>query len=318
MTASKYNIALKCALCLQFLLLIAIGNAQQNPFPPNLSLPEARRGFHTQLAPQKEPKEPLERAPAALFRTVKYPSAAGELAAYLSPNPGDRVKHPAILWITGGDCNSIGNVWSPKARSNDQTAAAYLKAGIVMMFPSLRGGNTNPGVKEGFLGEVDDVLAAADYLAKQPYVDPKRIYLGGHSTGGTLAMLVAECSTRFRAVFAFGPVADVGMYGEDSGFLPFKVSDRKEVVLRSPYYWLSSIRSPVWVIEGADGNISSLWVMRKAPHTPTTSFIEIKDVDHFGTLAPTNSLLAKKILQDTGEKSRISLSTDEVNRLFTH
>ena len=33
-----------------------------------------------------------------------------------------------------------------------------------MMFPSLRGGNNNPGSKEGFFGEVDDVLAAADLL----------------------------------------------------------------------------------------------------------------------------------------------------------
>ena len=37
------------------------------------------------------------------------------------------------------------------------------------------------------------------FLAAQPYVDPARIYLGGHSTGGTLALLVAECSETFRA-----------------------------------------------------------------------------------------------------------------------
>ena len=66
-----------------------------------------------------------------------------------------------------------------------------------MMFPSLRGGNDNPGNKEGFLGEVDDVLAAADFLSKQEFVDPNRIYLGGHSTGGTLVLLVAACSNKF-------------------------------------------------------------------------------------------------------------------------
>ena len=70
--------------------------------------------------------------------------------------------------------------------------AAYRRAGIVMMYPSLRGGNDNPGRREGFLGEVDDILAAAEYLARESYVDPGRIYLGGHSTGGTLAMLAAE------------------------------------------------------------------------------------------------------------------------------
>src|SRR5436305_14755455 len=109
-----------------------------------------------------------------------------------------------------------------------------------MMFPSLRGGNDNPGQKEGFLGEVDDVLAARDFLEKQPYVDPKRIYLGGHSTGGTLALLVAECSDRFRAVFAFGPIDDVAGYGRNSVFLPFDLSDPREINVRSPIYWLDS------------------------------------------------------------------------------
>lgn len=86
------------------------------------------------------------------------------------------------------------------------------------MSPSLRGGNTNPGVKEGFLGEVDDVLAAANYFEKQKYVDPKRIYLGGHSTGGTLVLLVSEGSPRFRAVFSFGPAGDVsGWRGRSQG-----------------------------------------------------------------------------------------------------
>jgi len=318
MVASKQNLALTIAISLLCFFVSAGSRAQQNPFSRAGSLKEARRGFHTHLVPQKERKQPVDRAPAALFRMIKYPSSVGELAAYLTPDPKDGAKHPAIIWITGGDCNSIGDVWSPAPRSNDQTAAAYRKAGIVMMFPSLRGGNTNPGIKEGFLGEVDDVLAAADYLAKQPYVDSNRIYLGGHSTGGTLAMLVAECSSRFRGVFAFGPAADVGMYGEESGFLPFNVSDRKEIVLRSPYYWLSSIHSPVWVLEGSEGNQSSLRLMQKAPHPASVSFIEIAGIGHFATLAPTNPLIARKIVQDTGAKSQLSLSAAEVNSLFKH
>lgn len=45
------------------------------------------------------------------------------------------------------------------APSNDQSASAFRTKGIPMMFPSLRGGNDNPGVQESFFGEVDDVLA---------------------------------------------------------------------------------------------------------------------------------------------------------------
>jgi dipeptidyl aminopeptidase/acylaminoacyl peptidase len=198
------------------------------------SLVEARRGFKTRLIPQATKRMPVDVAPAHLFQIVKYPSAAGNLAAYLTPDPRDGKKHPAIIWITGGDCNSIGECWESARPDNDQTASAFRQAGIIMMFPSLRGGNENPGTKEGFLGEVDDVLAAADFLSKQPHVDPQRIYLGGHSTGGTLVLLTAECSDRFRAVFSFGPADDVAGYGLDSEYLPFDTSNAKELELRSP------------------------------------------------------------------------------------
>ena len=33
-----------------------------------------------------------------------------------------------------------------------------------MMFPSHRGGIDNPGQREGFFGEVDDILAALPYV----------------------------------------------------------------------------------------------------------------------------------------------------------
>ena len=180
-----------------------------------------------------------------------------------------------------------------------------------MMFPSLRGGNDNPGRREGFLGEVDDVLAAADYLAKQPYVDPGRIYLGGHSTGGTLAMLVAEMSDRFRAVFAFGPVGDVRGYGGD--FVYHQPGDPRESLLRSPGYWLDSVRTPLFVIEGTGGNIDALQDMKKLSANPMIRFVAVPGVDHFVVLAPANEVIAAKILADTGQTASNSLSEQELN-----
>ena len=53
-----------------------------------------------------------------------------------------------------------------------------------MMYPSLRGGNQNPGHVEGLYGEVEDLLAAYDHLAAKDYVDPNRIYVTGLSMGG--------------------------------------------------------------------------------------------------------------------------------------
>ena len=279
----------------------------------DLSLDEARRGFVTKAADPRAAGEPPPEPPTGVFRLVRYRSPAGNLAAYLTPNPGDGKKHPAIIWITGGDCNAIGEVWEDAPRDNDQTAAAYRKAGIVMMFPSLRGGNDNPGRHEGFFGEVDDVLAAADDLAHQDYVDPGRIYLGGHSTGGTLVMLVAESTDRFRAVFAFGPAEDVRGYPDE--FLPFETSDPKEIELRSPGLWLKSVRSPLFVFEGTDepGNLGSLKSMARASKNPLIGFFAVKGVNHFSILAPTNELIATEILRDHGPTTNLAFSERELS-----
>lgn len=281
----------------------------------NLSLLESRRGFKTTLRPENRVREPVAEPPAEVFSKVFYETPAGRLAAYLTPDPRDGAKHPAIVWITGGDCNSISDVWSDAPSSNDQTAAAFRKAGIVLMFPSLRGGNDNPGIKEGFLGEVDDVGAAADYLAKQGYVDANRIYLGGHSTGGTLVLLVAECNPHFRAVFSFGPAADVSGYPAE--FLPFDTSNRREIELRSPWPWLGSIKSPVFVIEGTvDSNLDSLQAMARNSTNPQAHFLEVQGADHFSVLAPVCAVLAQKVLNDNGNAGSLSVSSQELTEAF--
>lgn len=274
------------------------------------SLKEARAGFRSQLIRRDPAREPLTFAPSRIFRTVMYAAPAGKLAAFVTPDPGDGRKHPAIVWITGGDCNTLGDVWSPAPADNDQTAAQYRDAGIVMMFPSLRGGNENPGEKEGFLGEVDDVIAAADYLARLDYVDADRIYLGGHSTGGTLVLLVAESTDRFRAVFSFGPVDDVAGYGEE--YLPFDRRQPGELELRSPGRWLASVASPTFVFEGTErGNLDALRAMQQANGNGRIQFLPVEGVDHFSVLAPMNRLIARKILADVGPAPSLTFTESE-------
>ena len=274
------------------------------------SLAEARRGFKTSIVGESSSHLPPDQPPAGIFELIRYDSPVGKLSAYLTPDPGNGKKLPAIIWITGGDCNSISSVWEPAPIDNDQTAAAYRNAGIVMMYPSLRGGNDNPGHTEYFLGEVDDVLAAADHLANQSYVDPKRIYLGGHSTGGTLVLLAAECSDRFRAVFSFGPVNDVREYGEF--FAPLKSASKEELRLRSPGGWLASIQSPTFLIEGAQsGNAIDLAAMAAACKNPKIQFFIINGGTHFDILAPTNALIAERILEDNGSNFNMTFTKDE-------
>lgn len=259
------------------------------------SLREAREGFVTKIVSSGEPFGAPDLPPPGVFELIKYQSPVGSLAAYVTPDPGDGKRHPAVVWITGGDNNSIGDVWSPSDRSNDQSASAFRAAGIVMMFPSQRGGNDNPGRREGFYGEVDDILAATDHLASLPYVDPERIYLGGHSTGGTMAMLVAECSDRYRAIFSLGPVAAVSHYGGD--YLYCDPNDENEIALRSPLFWLNSVKTPLYVFEGADGgNWDSIRMMADENTNPLVQFFQIPRLDHFSVIAPVTEMLAEQII----------------------
>jgi acetyl esterase/lipase len=263
------------------------------------SLAEARRGFVTSLAHKEQTGFPVPTPPASELKLVHYRSRVGKLPAYLSTIPDDGQNHPAIIWLTGGFSNSISEAaWETALPENDQSARIFRKAGVVTLYPSLRGGNENPGFHETFLGEVDDVLAAADFLAAQPGID--RIYLGGHSTGGTLALLVAETSPRFRAVFSFGPVDDVSGYGSEN--LKFNTADPRELRLRNPIHWLHGIKSPTWVIEGEGnpGNISSLRKLNASNRNPLVQFLPVTGKNHFSVIAPFSRSIAGQILKDTG------------------
>ncbi|MHC4597956.1 MAG: alpha/beta hydrolase family protein, partial [Planctomycetota bacterium] len=130
------------------------------------TLMEARRGFKTKLVRRVREPKPLEPPPPKLFSLVRYNTPIGRMAAYLSKPPSPGKKHPAIIWITGGfPPGGIGSsAWEPVSPHNDQSAKAYRLAGVVMMYPTVRGSFGNPGHQETFLGEVDDVVAALEYL----------------------------------------------------------------------------------------------------------------------------------------------------------
>lgn len=283
-------------------------------FPPltqaqeEMSFRKMREGYRTKLL--GAPDTP----PSKVFSLIKYRTAVGDMSAYVTPDPGDGKKHPIILWLVGGFSNSIGgHLWEDADSSNDQTAAAYRKAGMLMMFPSLRGGNDNPGKVEVCCGEVDDVIAAARHAAALPYVDPTRIYLGGHSTGGTLALLVAGSTDGFRAVISYGPAHSVAGYGAEN--LPFNPEDKNELIVRAPIVCLPGVKSPTFVLEGTnDGNLDSLRKMAETTKNPSLHFYEVPGATHFNILAPFNALFAEKLLKDSGQKCEITLTKEEVEK----
>jgi pimeloyl-ACP methyl ester carboxylesterase len=273
---------------------------------------QARHGFQTTVALHDEHPLPLPQPPAELFVRSDYKNPQNyPTPGFVSPDPGDGRRHAAIIWLTGGDSNSLSDFWTPGPDQNDQSAHAFREAGLIMAFPTLRGGNGQPSAKEVLLGEVDDVLAVARQLAKLSYVDPDRIYLGGHSTGGTLALLTAELETPFKAVFALGPVARVERYPTSMFGVDFSQIDPMESKLRSPIHWLDGIAQPTFIIEGAEepGNLAELEILCAANHNPLVRCIRVPGADHFSAIRPVTQLIAGKLAKDSD--TALSLTAEE-------
>lgn len=241
------------------------------------------------------PVKAMPAPPAQLFVPMSYRSGNLELKAFVTPNPGDGKKLPLMVWLTGGDTNSLDDFWTEGAQANDQSASAFRKAGMAMMFPTLRGGNDNPGQREYFWGEVQDVAAAILKAAQLPYVDPTRIYLGGHSTGATLALLTATAGLPVQGVFAFGPVDEIGGYDWPVKWALISADEKR---LRSPIHWMHAIKSPTWIIEGSrqPSNSNSLDTLCSARKSDQVHCVSVQGVDHFSVLQPMTRKIASQLV----------------------
>jgi len=276
------------------------------------TLPGLRKALKTTVGEGQRDDTPAPEPPAGVLEKVFYDAPLGRNVAYVTPVRPGGARGPAIVWIVGGFGFGIdGGVWEDAPRENDQTAAVFRKAGIAQLFPALRGASQNPGHHECFLGEVDDILAATDLLAKRPDVDPARIYLGGHSTGGTMVLLAAESTSRYRAVFAFGPVGDIRQYGSAS-CLPAGVS-AAEAKARAPMDFLSEIVSPTFIIEGMkSGNGGVFPYLRRKAGKADIHFVEVAGGTHFTTLRPGSEVIVKAILADTGPRPSLDITADAI------
>lgn len=203
------------------------------------------------------------RAPAGL-ELVRYRAPLGENAAYITPVARDRGRRPAVIWLPDRLDNSIDErLWLPRNAPMARHLAALCEADLAVMVPSLRGGNLNAGLKEGMLGEVDDVIAAARYLASRPDVDGKRIYLAGYRAGATLALLTAGSERkRFDGVFAIQPAIDATDYRRESAVYDFR--DPAQIRARYVPAAVEEIDCPVHIIAGTRRGDRAIETIRRA------------------------------------------------------
>ncbi len=307
------------------LLICATGTAayfaKARPQPGGETLTEARAAYSPNWRESTyEPDSPIPEPTGSDYVLTKYESDAGELVSLITPDPGDESRHPAVLWAHGGFGGLDPSYWAEQPATNDQTPQAFVDAGFVVMLPAWRGENDNPGRFEMFLGEVDDAVAAIDHLRSLRYVDPDRIYMVGHSSGGTLTLLTAMSTDKLRAAFSFGATWDMSELSGSpwEAIFPFEPSNEQALRVRSPFHFLPQLKTPTWDIEGAraanDRRLEALLIAGKHG-VPLRTFV-IQGGDHFDILRPATELLARKLMADTGEKLEVELTKEELQAAF--
>jgi dienelactone hydrolase len=243
---------------------------------------QARKNFQTKLVRQAAAPQGWQReVPPAGVSEINYTSGNLALKAWVNQPPANDVRRPAVLFLHGGFAFGADD-W-------DQ-AQPFRDAGFVVMIPMLRGENGLPGVYSMFYNEVDDVLAAAETLAQQPGVDGNRLYVAGHSVGGTMALLSAMTSSRFRAAASFSGSADqVAWARGQPEVVPFDPADQREFQMRSPLAYPRSFKCPVRLYYGNEEFLFSLSTPKLA-QAATAANLDVQAMqvpgDHMSAVEP--------------------------------
>ena len=292
------------------------------------TLEEAHKNFKTKIVDGQKTEFILDGKPGippknSKFSLVNYPSKLGEMPMYITAKENNGKKYPAIIYLNGG-FGGIGDSefgWDEESpKNNYQGEDAFKRDDFVLAIPSVRGENSNPGKYEMFYGEIEDLEEARKYVASLPYVDLNRIYLVGHSTGGTKAVLLSEYSKGFRAVFAMGAATELmslEKYDYAGMNPPFDRTNPREIAVRSSLRYMRSITAPTFHFEGKDDSQPVYRVMQKVAdkyQLPFKSY-EITGGNHFNIIYPLTTMIAQKILTDTGAKTNIQFTAEDLEKI---
>jgi len=196
---------------------------------------------------------------------VHYPSTDGKWTisafVYMPYNLPHQAEHPAIVFVHGGPSAQTTNTFN-------RFVQYVANQGYIVIAPNYRG-STGYGkeFKQANLfdmggGDLQDVIAAADWIKQTGYVDPKKLILMGGSYGGYLTMMGV---TKAPDVWAAGvPIVPfVNWFTEIQNEDPvLRESDlatmgdpEKNKALyedRSPINFVDRIKAPLYLLAGGN------------------------------------------------------------------
>lgn len=208
---------------------------------------------------------------AAPRRAPETPRSAGE-------------RSPAVMLLHSGTALTAEHLaW----------AAPFVDAGMVVLLPTWRGENGNPGEHELLAGEVGDAMAAARWLAAQPDVDVDQLAVFGVAEGGALAALLAlDPEAPFTSIAAVSGVTSTTTFArwqrDRAAPLPFDPRDPVEQRRRALVPNAAELAHPLVLYLGrddVDGTVDARRVQARAP-----KLVTLVDVPGDATTAVTPAL----------------------------
>ncbi len=213
---------------------------------PEEKLNKTKTLFKTQLIKKtKSPQSYKEETPPANAQEVYYQSGNLRLKAWLS-SQNTIGKSPAVVFLHGGFAFSSVD-W--------EDAYPFVESGFILMMPMLRGENGNPGNFEMFGGEVKDVIAAGKYLRSLPQVDPKRIFVIGHSVGGSLAIQTSQQKSPYKIAVGISGYPKLNEFlSIYQKLVPFDINNEDELAIRNPIIHADETNIPLHLYAESDNS----------------------------------------------------------------
>jgi dipeptidyl aminopeptidase/acylaminoacyl peptidase len=193
------------------------------------------------------------------YQKIHYTSPIDglEIQAHLfSPLQKKGVRgHAAMVWVHGSVHGSWGTNMFPFVRE-------AVERGYVIITPDYRG---STGYGEAFYKkidyggkEIDDVIAAYDYLKTLSYVDAERVGIMGWSHGGFITSHVLFREQHpFKSGAAIVPVTNLVFrlsykgpgyqrdYAAEEGIMGLPFEKRDEYIKRSPVFHVANLKVPM-------------------------------------------------------------------------
>jgi dipeptidyl aminopeptidase/acylaminoacyl peptidase len=196
---------------------------------------------------------------------VHYPSKDGKWTisafVYVPYNLPRNGQHPAIVYVHGGPTAQTVN-------SFNRFVQHVANQGYIVIAPNYRG---STGYGKEFQqanlfdmggGDLQDVLAAADWIKQTGYIDPKKLIVMGGSYGGYMSMMAV---TKAPDVWAAGvPIVPFVNYfteieNEDPVLREMDLATMGDLVKnkalyedRSPIFFVDQIKAPLLLLAGGN------------------------------------------------------------------